>query len=223
MTAEYYDSGLAVDTVQSSPYQPRKVFHGIDVLADNIRDHGLIHPILVRPVNGHFELVSGERRLRAVRDVLRWEKIAAVVRPLEDLQAQIVCLSENLQRDDLTKIEEIESIAKLIDARMQQDADYLPWLRQMYSDRRGGPKLMIDLGSPIDRTAFLLALMRADDANDTRKVMSNFTHNLESAFADLNRPAEAEAGFGHSRSCVHPCSSCSRAHATLWIDATAGG
>jgi hypothetical protein len=71
--------------------------------------------------------------------------------------------------------------------RMQQDAEYLPWLRQTYSDRRGGPRLKLDLDNPIDRAAFLLALMRADDANNTQKVMSSFTHNLEAAFAELNR------------------------------------
>ena len=57
----------------------------------------------------------------------------------------------------------------------------------MYAERKGGPRLGLDLSEEIDRTVFLLALMRADDANGTERVMSNFTHNLTSAFADLNR------------------------------------
>ena len=186
MAEEYY-APVATDLIRSSPYQPRRSFSGIQSLAGNIRDHGLIHPILLRPIGDYFELVSGERRLRAVRDILRWENITAVVRPLSDLQAQIVCLSENLQRDDLTKIEEIESIARWIDARMREDERYLPWLQRMYSDRKGGPRLKLDLADPIDRTAFFLALCESDRKNGTEKVSGNIVANLDSAIADLNR------------------------------------
>jgi hypothetical protein len=186
---EYY-APIATELIQSSPYQPRRLFNGIQSLAENIRDNCLIHPILLRPIGSGFELVSGERRLRAMRDILQWQKIAAVIRPLTDLQAQIVCLSENLQRDDLTKIEEIESIAKWIDARMREEESYLSWLRQVYTDRKGGPRLKLDLNDPIDRTTFFLALCESDRRNETEKVTSTFTGNLESAFADLNRPLD---------------------------------
>ncbi len=187
MAEEEYYAPIATDLIRSSPYQPRRSFNGIQSLAENIHDHCLIHPILLRPMGDYFELVSGERRLQAVRDILRWENIAAVVRPLSDLQAQIVCLSENLQRDDLTKIEEIESIARWIDARMREDEGYLPWLQQMYGDRKGGPRLKLDLADPIDRTAFFLALRESDKRNGTEKVTSNIAGNLDSALADLNR------------------------------------
>ncbi|MGH7961927.1 MAG: hypothetical protein ACRERD_08895, partial [Candidatus Binatia bacterium] len=60
----------------------------------------------------------------------------------------------------------------------------------MNSKRKGGPRLRLHLDDEIDRTTFLLALARSDDANGTQKVMSKFAHNLESAFADLNRPID---------------------------------
>jgi len=69
---------------------------------------------------------------------------------------------------------------------MRQDGEYLPWLRQTYSDRRGGPRLKLDLGNPIDRTAFVLALCDSDRRHETQKVASKITGNLESAFAALN-------------------------------------
>ena len=80
---------------------------------------------------------------------------------------------------------------------MRQDGEYLPWLRQTYSDRRGGPRLKLDLGNPIDRTAFLLALCDGDRKNATGKVSNNFVANLESAFSDLNRQIDWQSYFNH--------------------------
>ena len=86
-------------------------------LADSIRKNGLAQPITVRPLGGTpmLQVVAGERRLRAVRDVLQWPTVPAIVREMSDEQASMVMLIENLQRADLNPIEEARAYRKRID------------------------------------------------------------------------------------------------------------
>ncbi|WP_026691787.1 nucleoid occlusion protein [Alteribacter aurantiacus] len=97
-------------------YQPRTVFQDerIDELAQTIKTHGIIQPIVVREREGKFEIIAGERRWRAVTK-LGWETIPAVVKEFNDAQTASVALIENLQREGLTSIEEAMAYAKLID------------------------------------------------------------------------------------------------------------
>ena len=110
---------IGVDLIMPNPYQPRKRFNIVQLqeLADSIKeDNGhLIQPILVRPNQDRYELVAGERRLRACK-LAGFETIEAIVR--EDLtaeEARELTLIENLQREDLTPIEEAHSLAGLVD------------------------------------------------------------------------------------------------------------
>lgn len=76
-------------------------------LAENIAEHGLAQPPVLRPKgNGRFEIVAGERRTRAMRDVLGWSEIPALVREMSDEQAAAIMLAENVQREDLRPLEE---------------------------------------------------------------------------------------------------------------------
>jgi ParB family transcriptional regulator, chromosome partitioning protein len=98
-------------------YQPRTVFneHKIQELALTIRTHGIIQPIVVREIEaGLYELIAGERRWRAVQ-ILEWETIPAIVKQLDDTETASVALIENLQREELTAIEEAVAYAKLIE------------------------------------------------------------------------------------------------------------
>jgi ParB family chromosome partitioning protein len=98
-------------------YQPRTVFneHKIEELALTIRTHGIIQPIVVREIEGSlYELIAGERRWRAVQS-LKWETIPAIVKQLDDTETASVALIENLQREELTAIEEALAYAKLIE------------------------------------------------------------------------------------------------------------
>src|SRR3712207_4078737 len=83
----------------------------------------------------------------------------------------------------LTPVEEIEGIARWVDARMREDDAYLPWLAAVYQSRKGGPKLGLDLADPIDRTTFFLALCDSEDRHGTEKVANKFVRNLEDAFS----------------------------------------
>lgn len=101
---------LDIDSVIPNPIQPRKEFanDGIDELAASIKENGVISPIVVRELNGKYEIIAGERRYRASRKI-GLERIPAIVREMSDREAFKVSLIENLQREDLNPIEEAEA------------------------------------------------------------------------------------------------------------------
>ncbi|MDF1816691.1 MAG: ParB/RepB/Spo0J family partition protein [Verrucomicrobiales bacterium] len=105
---------VSLDQITPSPFQPRKRFNDehLDELAESIREHGLIQPLVVRPVNGKFELIAGERRWRACTR-LQLEKVPIVTRDASDKEVLEMALIENLQREDLDPIEEAEAYNRL--------------------------------------------------------------------------------------------------------------
>ncbi|MEO7368480.1 MAG: ParB/RepB/Spo0J family partition protein [Gemmatimonadaceae bacterium] len=110
---------LAVTSIISNPFQPRKNFKPQDLkeLQESLKANGLLQPITVRPApdkRGTFELIAGERRLRAAM-ALGWPKISAVVKDLSDQEILTLALVENLQRSDLNPIEEAEGYGQLIE------------------------------------------------------------------------------------------------------------
>lgn len=99
---------LAVEKIIPSRWQPRRAFDatGLEELAASIAAHGLMSPLVVRKAgDGIFELVAGERRLRAMRDILQWEKAPVRLMNAEDAVMRELALVENLQRADLNPIE----------------------------------------------------------------------------------------------------------------------
>ena len=98
---------LPVDRVLPNPAQPRLSYDedGLSELAESIREHGVLQPILVRPVGGQFELIAGERRWRASRLAGR-KTIPAIVGDLDERTALEVSIIENLQREDLSPLDE---------------------------------------------------------------------------------------------------------------------
>lgn len=107
---------VPVDQVHPNPAQPRKNFDPAEIasLAESIRENGLIQPIAVRKTAADYELIVGERRLRAAVSIGE-KQIAAIVYDLNDREAALWALTENLQRSDLDLFEEAEGIAELID------------------------------------------------------------------------------------------------------------
>lgn len=98
---------LKVTVLRPNPYQPRKVFQkeAIEGLALSIQEHGILQPLIVRKSIKGYEIVAGERRFRAAKEA-KLETVPAVVRNLNDQQMMELALLENLQREDLTPIEE---------------------------------------------------------------------------------------------------------------------
>jgi ParB family chromosome partitioning protein len=108
---------VALDLIVPNPRQPRREFDeaALLTLADSIRSRGVLQPIVVRPVSGGtFELVAGERRLRAAR-LAELERIPAVVREADDWARLDMALAENMARVDLNPIEEARACAMLVE------------------------------------------------------------------------------------------------------------
>ncbi|MEQ1709430.1 MAG: ParB/RepB/Spo0J family partition protein [Terricaulis sp.] len=109
--------GIAIDLVQRNPSQPRKHFDEgeLNELSNSIRAHGVLQPILVRPLaGGKFEIVAGERRWRAAQRA-GLHAIPAVVRELNEVEVLEIAIVENVQRTDLNPIEEAQGFQALID------------------------------------------------------------------------------------------------------------
>lgn len=106
---------IKLGQIQPSPFQTRIGLGDIESLAENMDSHGLQSPITVRPLpdNG-YQLVFGTRRLEAAK-LLKWETIACFVKELTDAETAEICLSENLQRENLNPIEEALAFRTLID------------------------------------------------------------------------------------------------------------
>ena len=105
---------ISLANIVPSPLQPRREFQreALEELVDSIRQRGIIQPLIVRPVNGRFELIAGERRWRAAKEVGLAEA-PAIVRQATDLEVLELSLIENLQRADLNPIEEAQAYARL--------------------------------------------------------------------------------------------------------------
>lgn len=106
---------LPIKEIRPNPYQPRKEFdeNGLKELADSIRENGVFQPILVRKSSLGYELVAGERRLRASK-LAGKQEIPAIIVDFDDRQMMEISLLENIQRKDLTPIEEASAYAQLI-------------------------------------------------------------------------------------------------------------
>lgn len=107
---------IPVARIVPNRFQPRTVFRdeGIDELSQTIKTHGMIQPIILRKWEDQYEIIAGERRWRAVTK-LGWKMVPAILKNYNDSEAASVALVENLQREELTAIEEALAYASLID------------------------------------------------------------------------------------------------------------
>ena len=110
---------IDVNLIGPNPQQPRKIFSSEELseLAKSIKENGLLQPLLLRPAPktiGKYELVAGERRLRAVQQ-LGWKQVPALTREVDDDTLLVLALVENLQREALNPMEEAEGYQVLMD------------------------------------------------------------------------------------------------------------
>lgn len=107
---------IPIDRIKPSPYQPRSVFNEdkIEELCQTIKTHGIIQPIVVRVVEGSYEIIAGERRYRAMKKIGA-RTIPAIIKEYSESQTASIALIENLQREGLTAIEEAKAYSNLIE------------------------------------------------------------------------------------------------------------
>lgn len=108
---------ISLKEIKVNPFQPRKIFDeaALNELAESIKEHGVLQPIIVRRKGKSFEIVVGERRFRGSK-IAGLTEIPVVVRELSDQQMMEIAILENLQREDLTPIEEAEAYQNLMES-----------------------------------------------------------------------------------------------------------
>lgn len=198
---------LPIAEIERSPYQPRRDFSEAELqeLAESIRNSGLVHPPAVRKNSaGRYELISGERRVRAAQ-FLGWKKIRVTLIEADDLTAAAMTTTENIQREDLNPIEEAVSYKTLQDnfnltqqevaervgkgratvansVRLLELPDEVKSLVQQNLISSGHAKVLLSLDSEKDRILFA-----RDCVNDQLTVRA-----LERRVEKLRKPVEAK-------------------------------
>lgn len=113
------DSGqtLRISEIEPNREQPRKKFddESISALAESIKQHGILQPLLVRPYGSGYQIVAGERRWRAAR-MLGLSEVPVQIKDLSDLEAMQLALIENLQRENLNPVEEAKGYSELVES-----------------------------------------------------------------------------------------------------------
>lgn len=153
-------STLPIDDIQLPKQQPRKYFDAgkLDQLVRSISEHGVLEPLLVRPLpDDKYELVAGERRLRAASQA-GLETIPVISRELDDQQALQVSLMENLQREDLNPLEETEAVLELLALSLQVKPDKIvSILHSSYNAKQRGQELNQNVLIQLEKIENLLA------------------------------------------------------------------
>jgi ParB family chromosome partitioning protein len=137
---------LKMDKIVLPPSQPRRYFspEAMESLVASIQREGILQPLLVRPIQDKFELVAGERRYRAAH-LLSFSEVPVVIRELDDVQAKLISLTENLQREDLNPVEETEGILALLSLKTGLDTENVySWLNRLDHEARGNIKIVDD-------------------------------------------------------------------------------
>jgi ParB family chromosome partitioning protein len=106
---------LEINLITANPYQPRREFSNekLTELADSIRIHGIIQPLLVREFDGKYQLIAGERRLRAAK-LAGLTEVPVVIKEMSEQSMMEVAIVENIQRENLNPIEEAEAFRRLM-------------------------------------------------------------------------------------------------------------
>ena len=109
-------TNLAVERIHANPFQPRKVFDEDEIghLSESIKNHGVLQPLVVRPAGEHFQLIAGERRLRAAQ-IAGLREVPVTVVNFDDQQVFEASLVENIQRADLNPIEKAQGFRDYLD------------------------------------------------------------------------------------------------------------
>lgn len=130
---------IPLDQISLPPNQPRRYFdsEALKQLTESIKQHGILQPLLVRPLDGEkHELVAGERRYRAAQE-LGLKVVPVVIRELDDNAAFQLALIENLLREDLNPVEETEGILQLLALKLGRNVEEIPpLLRRLQHERK---------------------------------------------------------------------------------------
>jgi ParB family chromosome partitioning protein len=178
-------ANLSLSLIRPNPFQPREDFNleSMEELVQSIREKGIIQPILVRPKGGLFELIAGERRLRAA-NILQLKEIPAIIKEVDDQDSLEIALIENIQRKELNPIEEARAYQYLIEKfGLTQDevSEVLGISRVSVTNTLRLLKLPAEIQDEIKngRISFAhgRALLELSDSNLQRRLVQNIIAN----------------------------------------------
>ncbi len=183
---------IKLQHIDPSPYQRRRYFDEdkLKELAASIQREGLIEPIVVRPIRKRYELIAGERRLRAIREYTELKTIQAQVVHVDDLQARRISAAENMQREDLSAIETIEAIVEIVDAELIQDKQYAG----MGKTPAGRVKTLLGKLDSVRRTQERGSRI----SNQSKSLSHKFMGQIEQIFTRLPKPVGWRSFYNNS-------------------------
>jgi ParB family chromosome partitioning protein len=165
---------IDVNKINPNPYQPRKIFNEqeLEGLAESIRQNGILQPLTVRQIDENYELVAGERRLRAAK-LAGIDAVPCIIVKMSERNSAVMALVENIQRKDLPFFDEALAIEKLIDfyGMTQEDA-------------------AIKLGKSQSTIANKLRLLKLSDEEKSKITEYGFTERHARALLKLNEKSE---------------------------------
>ena len=170
---------LNLDELRSNPYQPRKNFddEALNELADSIKEHGVFQPIIVKKSIKGYEIIAGERRVKASR-MAGLTEIPAIVRDFNDTQMMEIAVLENLQREDLNAIEEANAYKKLqetLDLTQEEVAKRLGKSRSHITNMMGLLQLPEEIQKEIIKKNISMAhariLSKLEDVEQQKKLL----------------------------------------------------
>jgi ParB family chromosome partitioning protein len=143
MDVESPTATVNIDKIRLPAQQPRRYFdpEKLSQLVQSVKEHGILQPLLVRAVGGEYELVAGERRLRAAKEAGLTE-VPIITKELSDIQTLQIALLENLQREDLNPVEETEGILELLSIELDVNSgEVISILNQVANAKKRGLEL----------------------------------------------------------------------------------
>lgn len=214
---------LNCDAIERNPYQPRQSFDESEIadLADSIRTHGILQTLVVRRAGERYELIAGERRLRAAQ-AADWRQVPVQIRDVDDRQLAELAIVENIQRKDLNAIEKAQSFERYINqyqctqeelaARVQVDRSTVANLirllelpsavKQMVQEgsiSQGHARALLPLGDEQEQVAFAQRIKR--DGLSVRATEQGVQDRVHALDGDQLRIVDAE---GNSRPADRP-------------------
>ena len=210
---------LEIRLIDGNPYQPRREFdeQEIAALADSLREHGLIQPIVVRRRGERYQLIAGERRLRAAIQA-GWSEMPAQVREADDRQVAEIAIVENLQRKDLNPLEKAVSFEQYLEryqctqeelaGRLQIDRSTIANLIRLLelpaavqdAIRRGAvsqghARALLPLGDEHEQIAFCERIQAEGlSVRATEQLVQDQIHSTEAGAALAGKPARSIRG-----------------------------
>lgn len=176
---------IKLSLIKPNPYQPRYVFedHEIDELANSIKENGLISPIIVKKMGDYYVIIAGERRYRACKK-LHFETIPAIIRQYEKSKMMELALIENIQRENLSPIEEAKALNQImreLDLTQMQVAKKIGKTRSYVTNMLGLLSLPDEVLKLVDEKKLTMgharALSKLMDKEEIKKLANQIYEN----------------------------------------------